>query len=227
MIAVSIFGTVVGVALQQFDDSVRAATYSTVQGDLRRMGQDILGRIAQDLRSTQAQFVGPSLQGDTLELSRIGWFNGATQAVVLEQDASAHQIDLRYTSPATLLTPDGRYQILQLWRGDAVFMAGNGPSGVKLELSRELAPGGFQIAAADAGAPFALAGVPVSDPFQPGVSGLALPGAYTSGGHFEDRPVLLAIRITLRRRMGLGAAGEAFTNVNMQTEVQLRPSQTY
>src|SRR4029079_7227791 len=75
MIAMTIFSVVLGVALQQLNDSTDAARFSTVQADLRRIGQDILSRIAQDLRCTQACYLGVdntiTVHGERMNMIRV------------------------------------------------------------------------------------------------------------------------------------------------------------
>lgn len=229
IIVAALFALVLGVALQGLLDSTQASTYSTVQADLRRIGQDVLSRMAQDIRCTQAQHAyagkyggGAVTTGDTLDLQRVTGFNGSTSTVSYDTQF------IRYSCPTGSVTPDGRYGILRLVRGTAAQVSGatlntsvatTSGGGTLAELCRELEPppGGFQITAADSTTPFVLG----HDSTAMSLAGPLVAGTGTS---FTDEFVRLKVKLVLRRLTGLDKNyTPTFVTVHMQTEVTLRP----
>jgi prepilin-type N-terminal cleavage/methylation domain-containing protein len=184
MIAMSVLAIVLGVALQQLNDSVQASTYSTVQADLRRIGQDILARIAQDIRSSQAQYcsVAPTAAagagiGTILDIQRVNGYDWSTATLKADTDSSGNSLIIRYSSlaPPNFTTSEldprsgNQYGVLTLYKGTSAYYTGitggGSPTatagGVRSILTRELSPpdsgsasGGFQVLASDQTSPF-------------------------------------------------------------------------
>jgi prepilin-type N-terminal cleavage/methylation domain-containing protein len=211
VIAAAILSSVLSITLLHLNETMGASTVTTVQADLRRGGLDILARLAEDLRATQAPHC--SFTADTIELTRLATFDPNAGAALVEKDSSGQPIFICYTSPLGATTPDGRYGILRFKKATGAAM-GSAPW---IELSRELdvAPNGFVVTASHDGA---------SGPQAIGATDLL---SLSPANHLPDVPVVLRITLNLRRRIGITDAGEQYVKATLTTEVELKPDGAY
>ena len=212
IIAATIFTIVIAITLQHLCEIADVSTVTTLQADLRRTGQDVLARMAEDLRATQARSC--SFTQDTIELTRIVGFDPSTGTPVLENDPAGDPIYIRYTSPLDAVTPDGRYGVLRMKKVASARM-GSAPW---IELSRELdrPPAGFTVTALQGLAGGGAALLPATDLL-----------SLAPANHLPNQPTLLRITLALQRRIGMAAAGEQFVKATLSTEIQLRADGGY
>lgn len=226
MIAATILAVVLVVALTQMGESTQATKLVVAQSDLRRQAETVLEQMVRDLRSTQTRFVGGSNATvgrhsvqfykvkDYDAVARQPALEAVNNATVAPPTATLDTGPLLYEYAQTSRTLDaGRTECLEYkFQTRANFATAAGRS-----LAAELVP-------ASAGGGFTLT---PSTPFRGLIS--ALVGNADTGQvpYFADAPTALTIRLAMRRRIGQLPTGDWFATIQLQTQVELRPSENY
>jgi prepilin-type N-terminal cleavage/methylation domain-containing protein len=211
VVAATILSTVLTITLLHLSETMGASTVTTVQADLRRNGLEILARMAEDVRATQAPLV--SFLPDTIELTRLAAFDPASGAPQIERDLLGQQLFVSYACPLGAVTPDGRYGILRFKKTTGALLGSAPP----IELSRELdlPPNGLIVTAVhDTG----------SGPLVLGPTDLL---SLNPANHLLDQPAVLRITLNLRRRIAVTETGDQFVKATLATEVEVKPDGAY
>ena len=215
MIASTIFAIVMIIALSQMSESTDLTRLAVAQADLRQNAQAALDRIARDLRSTQARYVGANAaQLQFRQFTPLDPKIDASGNPILTKDsgsllvayeyaqfAPATNDQLSYNFGSTLATANRITIAKELWTSGS----GQNPPGLT---------------------PAAGFNVSVAAP-------ATLPGLLTANLTFPDQPVAVKVQIVMQRKLGKRLAGDPNAGADWyvyaveETQILLRPSSAY
>jgi prepilin-type N-terminal cleavage/methylation domain-containing protein len=216
-IGASLLAIVSVLALAQIDEGTCVLEHASAQADLRRQGEELAARIAQQLRSTQARYVAVPAGGTQLQLYKVTGYDPTTTPAtpLLDQFEGSNIVYQYWFAPGPPPTAS-RYVNGQLFfQVDTAAVRNPAKS---LAVAAELDPvAGFSVSAWS----------PQRAQLDLSALGLALPAK-----PFADAPVLLQVKLVLTRRLGrhfqkTGAADNWLATVTVESSVMLRPSEGY
>ncbi len=256
IIAVTIFSVVAIVALGTMNESSDAARLSTIQSDLRRVGEKVLNDMVKDFRSTQNCYVGAALfptvapNGYALDYAKVLSFDTGTSVPKLEGNTAspawntlgASTVIYRYRQgPGSCSVLGGNPHNGYLFFEKGTLTSYSTAPPLRTTLSQELAlpSDSTGLIPGDPDWPYAAPaprGFEVTIVPSATIAGypVALPGLLsTSSGRFgtpgaASPPVTLRLKLTLKRAQGLSRTNtKTYVWTTVETFVELRPDQSY